>query len=95
MNAMEQPATFNEEDWRRLTAHDKRSLRLFSSRSLGFEPLANLTGVGQKSMDALMAKGLAVEGEPGTYGRTFKITNKGWLAVDWLNGRRTPVYPSD
>jgi hypothetical protein len=44
-------------------------------------------------MDALTAQGLAVEGEPSLHGRTFKVTKEGWLAVEWLNGRQTRVYP--
>lgn len=90
---MSEPITFDDSDWRELTGHDKKALRIFSRVAIGFEPLAKAAGVGQKSMDALMAQGLAVEGEPGLHGRTFKITKKGWLAVEWLQGRRTRVYP--
>lgn len=90
---MSEPITFDEADWRDLTGHDKKALRTFSRVAIDFEPLAKASGVGQKSMDALIAKGLAVEGEPSTHGRTFKITKKGWLAVEWLKGRRTRGYP--
>ncbi len=90
---MSEPATFDEDDWRGLTGHDKKSLQIFSRVALDFEPLAKAAGVGQKSMDALVAKGLAVEGEPSLHGRTFKITKKGWLAVEWMHGRRTRIYP--
>ncbi|QOZ52879.1 hypothetical protein XH90_17045 [Bradyrhizobium sp. CCBAU 53338] len=87
-------ATFDEEDWRSLTASDKKALRIFSRVAIGFEPLAKASGVGQKSMDSLIAKGLAIEGDRSLHGRTFKITNKGWLAVEWLQGRKTRVYPT-
>lgn len=90
---MIEPITFDETDWRDLTGHDRKALRAFSQVAIEFEPPAKTSGVGQKSMDALMAKGLAVEGEPSLLGRTFKITKKGWLAVEWLHGRRTRVYP--
>ncbi len=85
--------TFNETDWRELTGSDKKALRIFSRVAIGFEPLAKASGVGQKSMDALIAKGLAMEGERSLRGRTFKITKKGRLAVEWLDGRRVRVYP--
>lgn len=26
-------------------------------------------------------------------GLAFKITKKGWLAVEWIHGRRTRVHP--
>lgn len=90
---MEEVATFDESDWRDLTGHDKRALRVFSRVAIDFEPLARATGVGQRSMDALIAKGLAVEGDESLHGRTFKLTKKGWLAVEWVSGRRTRVYP--
>lgn len=89
----DETTTFDESDWRELTGHDKKALRTFSRVAIDFEPLAKASGVGQKSMDALIAKGLAVEGSPSLHGRTFKITKKGWLAVEWLHGRRTRVYP--
>ena len=91
---MEEAATFDELDWRGLTGNDKRALGIFSRVALDFEPLARATGVGQQSMDSLMAKGLAVEGEESLHGRTFKLTDKGWLAVEWLSGRRMRVYPA-
>lgn len=90
---MSEPTTFGESDRRGLTGHDKKALRTFSRVAIDFEPLAKAAGVGQKSMDALMAMDLAVEGEPGLHGRTFKITKKGWLSVEWLHSRRTRVYP--
>jgi hypothetical protein len=90
---MSEPITFNEDDWRELTAQDKNALRKFARVSFDFEPLSRASGVGQKSMDALIGKGLAVEGPASLYGRTFKLTNKGWLAFEWLSGRRTRGYP--
>lgn len=90
---MSEPATFEEADWAELTGPDKKALSAFSRVSQEFDALSTATGVGQKSMDSLMAKGLAVEGEPSIHGRTFKITDKGWLAIEWINGRRTRVYP--
>ena len=91
---MSQPATFSEDDWRELTGADKKALKIFSRVAIGFEPLAKASGVGQKSMDALTAKDLAIEGDSCLHGRTFKLTDKGWLAVEWMSGRRIRVYPS-
>ncbi|MCH8683875.1 hypothetical protein [Pedomonas mirosovicensis] len=85
---MSEAITFDRSDWRDLTGAEKRALRAFSRVGIDFEPLAKAVGVGQKSMDALIEKGLAVEGKPSLHGRTFKITEKGWLAVEWLSGRR-------
>lgn len=90
---MSEPITFNDTDWRELTGHDKKALRTFSRVAISFEPLAKASGVGQKSMDALIAKGLAEEGAMSRHGRTFRITKKGRLAVEWLHGRFIEVYP--
>ena len=88
---MSDPSAFDKSDWADLESHEKNALRKFSRVATDFEALAKAAGVGQKSMDDLMAKGLAVEGEPSRHGRTFKITEKGWLAVEWLSGRRPRV----
>lgn len=93
MSEQTEPATFDESDWQTLTTADKKALKVFSRVAIGFEPLAKAAGVGQPSMDALILKELAVEGEPSLHGRTFKLTDKGWLAVEWLHGRKTSVYP--
>lgn len=90
---MDELATFDEADWEDLTAADKKALKTFSRVSMSYEPLAKAPGVGQLSMDALVAKGLAEEGQPCLHGRTFKLSDKGWLAVEWINGRKTRVYP--
>ncbi len=90
---MSERATFDENDWASLSPSDKKALKTFSRVAISFEPLAKAAGVGQKSMDSLIAKNLAVEGPESLHGRTFKITNKGWLAVEWIHGRRTRVYP--
>jgi predicted transcriptional regulator len=84
--------TFEESDWRDLSPSDKRALRIFSRVSLDFEALVKASGVAQKGMDNLISKGLAIEGTPSTDGRTFKLTDKGWLAVEWLSGRRTRTF---
>lgn len=65
---MGEPATFDEADWAELTGPDKKALGKFSRVSMGFDALAKAPGVGQKSMDSLMAKGLAIEGEPSIHG---------------------------
>lgn len=94
MSDQTEPATFNEDDWQDLTAADKKALKIFSRVAIGFEPLANAPGVGQRSMDSLLSKKLAVEGPAFRHGnRTFKLTHKGWLAVEWVHGRQTRVYP--
>jgi hypothetical protein len=90
---MNDRATFDERDFNQLTPHDKRALRIFWGVTSDFESLVKASGVGQKGMDALIAKGLAIEGDPSSDGRTFKLTDKGLLAVDWLSGRRTRVFP--
>lgn len=92
---MDEPTTFDEADWYELTGNDKKALKIFSRVAIDFEPLAKATGVGQKSMDALIAKGLAVEGPSSRHGRTFKVTKKGRLAVEWLFGRRIRIYPEN
>ncbi len=95
MTDKSEPATFDDLDWATITGPDKKALSTFSRRAIDFEILANAPGVGQKSMDALIGKGLAIEGAPSTvHGRRFKLTDKGWLAVEWIQGRRTRVYPS-
>lgn len=86
-------AQFTEEDWAEITPQDKKALKAFSRVTMGFDPLSKAVGVGQPSMDALMAKGLAEEGAPGLHGRTFKITDKGWLALEWMRGNRMREYP--
>jgi hypothetical protein len=92
---MSEAATFDEEDWRELTAADKKALGIISRYAIDFEVIAKMSGVGQSSMDVLISKGLAVEGEPSkVHGRRFKLTDKGWLAVEWTQGRRTRVYPT-
>jgi hypothetical protein len=86
--------TFNELDWAQLTGPDKKALKVLARVAIDFEPLGKAPGVGQKSMDALLDKGLAIEGEPSlVQGRRFKLSKKGWLAVEWLQGRRTRVFP--
>jgi hypothetical protein len=92
---MSETATFDENDWRDLTPADKKALKVIPRYSAGdFEIIAKMVGLGQPSMDALLAKGLAVEGEPSkVHGRRFRLTEKGWLAFEWINGRRTRVFP--
>jgi hypothetical protein len=85
--------TFGERDWQSLSGSDKKALCTFSRVALSFEPLATAPGVGQKRMDSLIDKGLAEEGEPGLHGRTFQLSKKGWLAVEWCNGNRMREYP--
>lgn len=95
---MDQPATFDEADWANLTRSDKRALRILYRYGFGNispEPLARAAGVGQKSVDALIQKGLAVEDAPGLHGRYFKLTDKGVLATCWINGNRMRVYPQN
>lgn len=91
---MKEIATFNEIDWRALTGSDKKAFSKLGYLTLGYDHLSNIPGVGQKSMDSLLAKGLAVEGERCLHGRTFKLTDKGDLAYDWVKGGRTRVFPS-
>jgi len=92
---MTQPATFEESDWAELSGPDKKALKTLSRYgfSLGFEPLARAAGVGQKSVDSLISKGLAIEGENGLHGRYFRLTNKGSLSIEWIEGRNVRVYP--
>lgn len=85
--------TFDEDDWSELTPADKKALKRLSLTTLDFDPLAKTSGVGQQSMDSLVAKGITEEGPRGIHGREFRITDKGWLAVEWLNGRRRRSYP--
>ena len=89
---MAEPTTFDESDWRELAGPDKKALRTFSRVAIDFEPLAKAYGVGQKSMDVLMSKGLDEEGESSLHGRRFRIARKEWLAVEWLQSRRTGIH---
>lgn len=86
-------ALFTIDDWQSLTPPQKKALRKFSRVAIDFEPLAKAAGVGQSSMDSLIAIGLAEEGEASLHGRTFRLTDKGWLAVEWLNGNRVTSVP--
>ena len=88
-------ATFTAQDWERLSGHDKKALRTLSriGASLGFEPIAKASGVGEGSITSLMAQGLIEEGEPGIHGRYFKTTDKGSLAIEWCNGNRMERVP--
>ena len=93
---MSHAATFNEVDWARLSASEKKALTTLSRYGFGNinpEPLISAAGVGQRSVDTLIEKGLAVEDEPGLHGRYFKLTNKGVLASYWIEGSRMRVYP--
>lgn len=86
---MTEPSTFDETDWNDLSMADKKALRRISQVATDYEPLAKMAGVGQKSMDSLIDKNLAVEGAASRHGaRTFKLTDKGWLAVNLLNGQK-------
>lgn len=80
--------TFEESDWRALSGWDKRALLRFSRIGIDFAPLINVSGVAQRSMNSLLAMGLAIEGQRSIDGRTFKITEKGLRAVAWAKGSR-------
>ncbi|WP_082714991.1 hypothetical protein [Falsirhodobacter sp. alg1] len=98
---MQSPVTFDERDWRQLTANDKRVLPLLDRAGfseISCEILARAVGVGQKSMDSLIDKGLAVECKeevPGEFldGKYFKLTKKGILAYCWVKGSQIRTYP--
>jgi len=92
---MDEPATFDESDWAELTTHDKRMLTICARAFMvSFESLAKAPGMGQKSVDSLLAQGLLIEGDPNRHNqRTFRLTSKGVLAVEWTQGRKTRVYP--
>ncbi len=77
---------FDEDDWAEITPSDKKALRIFSRVALGYESLSKAPGVGVRSMEALISKGLAEEGKTGLHGRTFKINGKGYLALEWMKG---------
>ena len=98
MSERTEPATFDESDWQELTAADKKAIKILNQYGFGNirpEPLARAVGVGQRSIDALIKKGLAVEDAPGLHGRYFKLTDKGVLATCWINGSRVRVYPQE
>lgn len=88
-------ATFTVQDWERLSGHDKKALRILSriGANLGFEPIAKAPGVGEASINSLIAQELIKEGEPGLHGRYFKTTDKGSLAIEWCNGNRMERMP--
>ncbi|GAB1362417.1 hypothetical protein MASR1M32_16530 [Rhodobacter sp.] len=93
---MSEPATFDESDWAALSGADKKALRIlhnYGFNSISPDPLARAAGVGAKSMESLIRKGLATEAPSGLHGRYFLMTDKGTLATSWLLGHRIRVYP--
>jgi hypothetical protein len=87
-------ATFDEGDWLNLTSAEKKAIKAIASGTIDFDVLANIPGVGQKSMDSLISNRLVEEGVSGPDGRVFKLSDKGWLAHEWICGRRTRTFPS-
>jgi len=88
--------TFTLDDWEYLTAADKRAVVKLRRALFDFEPLANLPGVGMGMVGSLMTKELAEEGpysRPAVAERGYRLTKKGWLASEWINGKRTAAYP--
>ena len=87
------PAIFDDDDWHSLRDREKTALLVLSKGSAHFDKLENALGVAMKSVDALVSKGLAIEDISPLGGAECKITEKGWLAVEWINGRRTRLPP--
>ena len=79
---------FDEDDWSALTASDKKALRILNRTTIGFEALSKSPGVGQDSIDSLIKKRLVEEGAESIHGRTFRVTPKGSLAFEWIQGNR-------
>jgi len=90
------PTTFDLDDWEELTGQDKATIRKLRSALDDFEPLANLPGIGPLKVRSLMDKGLAEEGpcsRPLVAESGYRLTKKGWLASEWIDGRRMTEYP--
>ncbi len=95
---MTEPVTFTIDDWQALTGHDKAAVRILRRALDDFEPLAALPGLGQGRAASAIQMGLAEEGpcsRPGIADKGYRLTKKGWLASEWLNGNRMAVYPED
>jgi hypothetical protein len=71
--------------WQELRRGERKALREFS-RFADFQPLATIQRVSRSSMESLLSRGLAAEGEASVYGHTFRLTPEGRRAADWLNG---------
>lgn len=88
-------ATFDEVDWRSLTELDKRAIRSLTIALSNFEPLAKFPRLGPLSVHGLIEKGLAEEGpscRPRAGALGYRLTNKGWLANEWMTGNKMRVY---
>jgi hypothetical protein len=87
---------FTLDDWEYLSGADKRAIVKLRGALYDFEPLANLPGIGTGMIGSLMAKELAEAGpcsRPAVAERGYRLTKKGWLASEWINGNRMAVYP--
>ncbi len=88
--------TFDEDDWRDLTGHDKAGIKKLAGALNDFEPLAKFANFGAVMVRSLIDKGLAEEGpcsRPAVASVGYRLTKKGWLANEWIYGRRMREYP--
>ena len=64
-----------------VTPFQKRALRIFRQKAVGWERPVNHPGIGDPTFDALVEHGYLEERLEGT-GRWLRITEKGDLALD-------------
>ncbi|QDA35768.1 hypothetical protein E4191_16515 (plasmid) [Paracoccus liaowanqingii] len=87
---------FEQSDWQGLSGADQDTLRVWLQATIDLQPLAKAAGVDQESKGSMIAQGLAVEDNHAIYGYTLNLTDKGWLAIEWLsrNDISIPLYGS-
>lgn len=82
---MDDLAVFCESDWAGLSGTDRDTLRLWLRAVMDFQPLAQTLGVDPTSRRRLIAQGLAVEDLHSRQGNSLTLTDKGWLAIEWVH----------
>ncbi|QDA35800.1 hypothetical protein E4191_16685 (plasmid) [Paracoccus liaowanqingii] len=76
---------FEQSDWQGLSGADQDTLRFWLQATIALQPLAKAAGVDQKSKGSMISQGLAFEDNHEIYGYTLNLTDRGWLAIEWLN----------
>jgi hypothetical protein len=84
-------ATFSDDEWDALTSHDKHALKAIGRVApASFEPLRKFRGVGETKIQSLLEKKLVEEGRSVPRNEVgYRLTDKGWLALDRSIGRRS------
>ncbi|TGN37570.1 hypothetical protein E4L95_22655 [Paracoccus liaowanqingii] len=93
---MNSSAAFEQSDWLNLSGANQESLRIWLQATTDLLPLAKAAVVDQKSKASMISQGLAFEDNHAFYGYTLNLTDKGWLAIEWVsrNDIGVPLYGS-